>query len=148
VVGGHCIANLFGSIRRDRTPGLGRVTQTTFPSSLYETYGYDAVGNLSSKTDRKSQTISYTYDSFDRLTRKQYPDQSGADYSYDLANRLTQVVDATGTYQFGYDRMDRLSSTSTAYTFLSGRTFSNSYTYDAASNRTGYTDPESGGWRR
>ena len=32
------------------------MTQTTFPSTLYETYGYDAVGNLTSKTDRKNQT--------------------------------------------------------------------------------------------
>ena len=37
----------------------GRVVQTTFPSALAETYAYDAVGNLSSKTDRKNQTIQY-----------------------------------------------------------------------------------------
>jgi len=30
------------------------------------------------------------------------------------------------------------------YSFLTSRSFTNAYTYDAASNRTGFTDPESG----
>jgi YD repeat-containing protein len=51
------------------------VTQTTFPSTLYETYGYDGVGNLTSKTDRKNQTIQYVYDALNRLTSKIYPDR-------------------------------------------------------------------------
>ncbi len=38
--------------------------------------------------------------------------------------------------------MGRLIGTSTQYTFLTGP-FTNSYTYDAASNRTGYTAPDS-----
>lgn len=55
----------------------GRVTQTTFPSTLYETYGYDGVGNLTSKTDRKNQTIQYAYDALDRMTHKGYPERDG-----------------------------------------------------------------------
>ena len=38
---------------------LGRVTQVTFPSTLNESYSYDAMSNLLSKTDRKGQTINY-----------------------------------------------------------------------------------------
>jgi RHS repeat-associated protein len=38
----------------------------------------------------------------------------------------------------------RLTNTTTSYAFLAGRNFTTSYTYDAASNRTGFTDPESG----
>jgi RHS repeat-associated protein len=38
--------------------------------------------------------------------------------------------------------MARLTGTSTAYSFLSG-TLTNAYTYDAASNRTGFTAPDS-----
>jgi YD repeat-containing protein len=30
------------------------------------------------------------------------------------------------------------------YSFLTSRNFTNAYTYNAASNRTGFTDPESG----
>lgn len=33
---------------------FGWVTKTTFPSGYIETYGYDAVGNLLTKTDRKN----------------------------------------------------------------------------------------------
>ncbi len=37
-----------------------------------------------------------------------------------------------------------LTNTTTQYSFLTSRSFTTSYTYDAASNRTGFTDPESG----
>jgi RHS repeat-associated protein len=40
--------------------------------------------------------------------------------------------------------MGRLTNTTTSYAFLTGRNFTTSYSYDAASNRTGFTDPESG----
>jgi YD repeat-containing protein len=40
--------------------------------------------------------------------------------------------------------MGRLIGTTTSYSFLTGRNFTTSYSYDKASNRTGFTDPESG----
>jgi RHS repeat-associated protein len=67
-------------------------------------------------------------------------------YTYDPAGRMTQVQDPTGTYSFTYDNMGRLTSTTTAYTFLTARNFTVQYTYDAASNRKTMTDPESGGY--
>jgi RHS repeat-associated protein len=121
---------------------LGRVTQTTFPSTLFETYGYDGVGNLTSKTDRKNQTIQYVYDALNRLSSKTYPDSTAANYVYDLVGKVQQVSDPTGTYVFAYDNMGRLIGTSTQYTFLTGHNFQNLYTYDAASNRTGLTAPD------
>src|SRR5262249_40502682 len=66
------------------------------------------------------------------------------DYVYDLVSRIQQVNDPTGTYQFAYDNMGRLIGTTTNYSFLTSRSFTTSYNYDAASNRTGFTDPESG----
>jgi RHS repeat-associated protein len=123
---------------------FGRVTKTTFPSNLTETYSYDAVGNLTGKTDRKGQAISYTYDQLNRLTQKTYPDTTTVNYTYDNDSRLTQVVDPTGTYTFTFDNMGRLTNTSTQYSFLTSRSFTTAYSYDAASNRTGFTDPESG----
>jgi RHS repeat-associated protein len=65
-------------------------------------------------------------------------------YTYDLDSRLTQVTDPTGTYQFTFDNMGRLTSASASYTFLTARNFTTGYSYDAASNRTGFTDPENG----
>ena len=53
--------------------------------------------------------------------------------TYDPAGRMTQVQDTTGTYSFTYDNMGRLTSTTTAYTFLTARNFTVQYTYDAAS---------------
>ena len=123
---------------------FGRVTQTTFPSSAVETYSYDAVGNLTGKTDRKNQSITYTYDQLNRLTQKTYPDNSTVNYTYDNDSRLTQVTDPTGTYSFTFDNMGRLAGTTTNYSFLTSRTFTTSYAYDAASNRIGFTDPEGG----
>ena len=57
---------------------------------------------------------------------------------------MTQVTDPTGTYQFTFDNMGRLTQATTSYSFLTARNFAASYSYDAASNRTGFTDPESG----
>jgi YD repeat-containing protein len=65
-------------------------------------------------------------------------------YTYDNDSRLSQVTDPTGTYQFTFDNMGRLSSASSTYTFLPAKTFTDGYSYDAASNRVGFTDPESG----
>jgi len=122
---------------------FGRVTQTNFPSTLSETYAYDANNNLTSKTDRKGQTITYVYDALNRLTHKGYPDATGSITS------TTWWEDSAGERSDGDVRVrlrqhgpaDR---TTTSYTFLTGRTFTASYSYDAASNRTGFTDPEGG----
>jgi RHS repeat-associated protein len=123
---------------------FGRLTRTNFPSSHIETYAYDAVGNLTTKTDRKNQTITYTYDQLNRLAQKLYPDSAAVNYTYDNDSRLTQVTDPTGTYQFTFDNMGRLTNATTNYAFLTGRNFANFYGYDVASNRTSFTDPENG----
>jgi RHS repeat-associated protein len=122
----------------------GRIMETTFPSTHFEQYGYDAANNLTSKTDRNSQTINYVYDDLYRLTQKTYPDSSTVEYVYDLVGKLQQVTDPTGTYGLAYDNMGRLVGSTTKYTFLSTTTYSNSYTYDANSNRASMTDPQSG----
>src|SRR5215472_917205 len=120
-----------------------RVTKTTFPSTLTETYLYDAAGNLTNKTDRNNHSILYVYDALNRLTHKGYPDSTGVDYVYDLAGKIKQVTDPTGTYGMAYDNMGRLIGTTTQYAFITGTpTFSNSYVYDAASNRISLTLPD------
>ena len=76
-----------------------------------------------------------------RLTKQQYPDATSVVYTYDAASRLTQVQDPTGTYSLMYDNLSRLTQASTVYSFLAGKTFAVSYSYDAGSNRIGLTDP-------
>jgi RHS repeat-associated protein len=136
------ITDATGHVTSFTYDAFGRVTQTAFPSSLVESYIYDAVGNLANKTDRKNQSILYVYDALNRLTHKGYPDSTGVDYVYDLAGKIKQVTDPTGTYGFAYDNMGRLIGTTTQYTFLPGTTFTNSYAYDANSNRISFTAPD------
>jgi len=57
---------------------------------------------------------------------------------------VLQVNDPTGTFGFSYDNMGRLIGTTTQYTFLPSNNFTNSYTYDANSNRLTLTDPQGG----
>ena len=64
------------------------------------------------------------------------------DYIYDLAGKIQQVNDLTGIYGFAYDNMGRLIGTSAQYSFLSGHTYTNAYTYDANSNRKTLTAPD------
>jgi YD repeat-containing protein len=82
-----------------------------------------------------------TYDTLYRLSSKTYPDTTNVEYVYDLAGKVQQVSDPTGTYGFAYDNMGRLISTTTNYTFVPG-TYTNAYSYDAASNRTSLTAPD------
>ncbi len=118
------------------------MTQTTFPSSLAEVYAYDAIGNLTAKTDRNGQTIGYVYDALNRLVAKSYPDSTSVDYIYDLVGKVLHVNDPTGSYGFAYDNMGRLVGTSTQYAFLPAQVYNTVYTYDAASNRTGFAAPD------
>jgi RHS repeat-associated protein len=76
-----------------------------------------------------------------RLLQKTYPDNTAVNYTYDNDSRLIQVSDPTGTYQFTFDNMGRLTQATTSYTFLTGRNFTASYSYDADNRRTSLTLP-------
>jgi RHS repeat-associated protein len=59
------------------------------------------------------------------------------------AARLTEVQDTlTGTYTFGYDNMNRLTSATVDYSFDTTGALTVQYGYDKASNRTSMTDPQ------
>lgn len=91
---------------------LKRLTRTTFPDTLYETYSYWGDGRVKSKTDRKNQTINYGYDNRKRLKTKTYPNGSTVTYTY-IGQKLTQVLDTsvspTETHTFTYDSSYRVS---------------------------------------
>ncbi len=127
----------------DYINGRQTLSKATFPSGFFESYSFNNLNALTSKTDRNGQAISYIYDFQERLSRKTYPDSSTVIYTYDPASRLTQVVDPTGTYSFSYDNMDRLSQTTTNYAFDTAGNLTVQYGYDAASNRNSMTDPQS-----
>jgi YD repeat-containing protein len=120
-----CIGHIGGSARR---------------ATLFQ---IEAYSRLKPGTDG-TFSDSYSYDQLNRLTQKSHPDTTTVNYTYDNDSRLTQVTDPTGTYQFTFDNMGRLTGTSTQYAFLTSRSFTTSYGYDADSNRTSFTDPENG----
>ena len=116
----------------------------TFPSGYVESYTWDnAFPIIRSKVDRNSQTINYNYDFQNRVWQKNYSDSTTTQFNYDAADRLSQVTDPTGTYTFTYDNMNRLTQATTDYTFDTAGALSVGYGYDAASNRTSMTDPQS-----
>ena len=95
--------------------------------------GYDAVGNLQSKTLRSGGTIGYAYDSLNRLWKKAPSNQNQITYNYDLVGRLTSLWDGSqsSVYGFNYNNATgRLQTTTTP----TGLTLS--YQYDANGNRT------------
>jgi RHS repeat-associated protein len=116
----------------------------TFPSGYVEHYTWDTAFHIiRSKQDRNGNTINYNYDFQNRLWQKNYPNSTTTQFDYDAADRLSQVTDPTGTYTFTYDNMNRLIQASTDYSFDTAGAMSVGYGYDAASNRTSMTDPQS-----
>jgi YD repeat-containing protein len=114
-------------------------------ATQYETYQFDGNNNLAGKTDRNGNSINYSYDHQNRLNYKQDPGL--VYYTYDPAGRLTQVEDynsgSRAEYDFAFDNMNRLTSTTTNYEFTSIGAQTVQYAYDAASNRVSMTDPQS-----
>jgi YD repeat-containing protein len=73
--------SVHGMIRQVDNAG----TDGTFPI-------FDQLYNLTSKTDRKNQTIQDVYDSLYRMTSKTYPDQTAASYAYDLVGKIQRAA--------------------------------------------------------
>jgi RHS repeat-associated protein len=113
---------------------VNRLTKITDGSNLAVAFAYDAASKLTSKTLPNGVAATYTYDGLDRLTRLK--DAKGntviADnqYSYNNAGDITQNIDQSGTHNYGYDTIDRL--TSATYTGTPNET----YAYDGVGNRT------------
>jgi YD repeat-containing protein len=109
------------------------VTSITHKNSSHstisaESYSYDDVGNLSSKTVN-SVTTSYGYDDIDQLTSESRTGYS-AYYTYDAnGNRLTKTLGGV-TETYTVDDADKLTSISV------GGSTTKSYSYDAAGRTT------------
>ena len=107
-----------------------RITRTDAMNQS-ESWTYNGLGQVLTHTDRKGQVTDVSYDALNRRSLVSYADGSGIQANYDAGNRLTSLVDSvSGTLSWGYDGLDRVTSTSTPQGSIS-------YTYDAAGRRTG-----------
>jgi RHS repeat-associated protein len=135
------------------------LTRIDYPDSTYETFTYNATGDLSTKTTALG-TITHSYDDAGRLTGKSYTggmssvsfdyddddrliemtDGSGTtDWTWDDDNRLTSRSDAAGTVSYAYDYGNRVTSRTIAGTSVT------TFTYDKVNRLTEVTAPLAGG---
>jgi YD repeat-containing protein len=107
--------------------------QRKLPLGQTESYGYDANGNLASRTDFNNHTTTYNYDTLNRLLSKT-ADQffvtnnigaASVSFTYTATGQRATMTDASGQTTYGYDNRNRLASKATPEGTLS-------YGYDAA----------------
>ena len=139
------------------TDALGKVTGYDY-DALYRRTGvtdalgqetrmaYDAQGNLLSLTDASGNVTDYTYDSLSRMVAERITVSGEVlerRYDYDLASNLTERQDRNGrTQAFTYDKLNR--QTQERWLDAQGNTVRDiDYSYDAASQLTSVTDPDS-----
>lgn len=126
-------------------------------------FGYDASGNLTSRTDKEGEITIYEYDALDRLVKVVDPLVHETAYSYDDRDNLIVLTDSNGNVTlFQYDRNNRLIkeirplSQETLYVYdgvvnliqkFDAKGQKTEYEYDAAGRQTkisyfSATDPE------
>jgi len=137
---------------------LNRLASTTDPRGRRRSITYDGAGNLASLTDAQGQTTRYTYDAANELTGITYSDgrtPNRTNVTYDANGLRTRMTDGTGTSQWRYNSLGRLTSSrdgagaTVGYGYdLRGQLVTITYpgrrtvrrSYDAAGRMTAVTD--------
>lgn len=106
-----------------------RVAHTGETGTL--TYGRNAVGQMTSRSDGRPVTATFHYD--DPAGRLRYVTYGGVSdedvvQRYDAANNVEYIQSQRGgAFDFGYDKLNRLTSETWTY---AGRTYTTTYDYD------------------
>ncbi|MCU7729892.1 polymorphic toxin-type HINT domain-containing protein [Actinoplanes sp. KI2] len=113
-----------------------------------ETYGYNANGNLTARTDAMQKTVTFTYDGLDHLVKQVEPTSAShsitTSWGYDAAGHTTRYTDGRGNATiYGYNSLGLAESvvepSTTAQPALTDRTWTTAY--DLAGNATALTEP-------
>ena len=104
-----------------------RVTSRTDNTGATDTYQYDPIGQLRQATDRKGQIISQTYDEQDRPVNTSYADGTILTRLYDAVGRLSRLTRGAEAISYTYDLVDRVTS---MVVTANGKTDTLVYTYD------------------
>ncbi|BBD63171.1 YD repeat-containing protein (plasmid) [Nostoc sp. HK-01] len=106
------------------------LTKITYADGSSQSFGVDALGNITSYVNRRGNTIQYIYNPDGLLTKKQYANGSSVIYGYDTRGNLSSITDTTGTTTIQYNSADLV----TQITYPSGRSLQ--YSYNSDSQRT------------
>jgi RHS repeat-associated protein len=113
---------------------VNRMTSLADSANLNFTYNYDAVNRVTSRGAPNGVTTGYAYDDLDRLTSLIHTGGpttlNGNLYTFNDANNLSSWTTQTAQRAYAYDAMDRLTGVTNF------ETPAESYSYDAAGNRT------------
>jgi RHS repeat-associated protein len=119
---------------------LGRTTRETDPLTHSWNYTYDGVGNTLTRLDANLKLTRYAYDQRNRLASTAYPSGTNVVYTYDPNGNLTALADKSGSAQYRYDPLDRLTESLRTAGILSGKKLTNRY--DAVGNLLRVTYPD------
>jgi RHS repeat-associated protein len=90
----------------------GRLARETNALEKTRTYAYDGASNLVERVDRNGRIISYEYDKANRnIYEKWYDDvtlERTIGFTYSAAGYLSQATDPSGTYNYEYDALGRV----------------------------------------
>ncbi len=116
---------------------LEETTEITDPLGHKTLKEYNAAGNLVKLTDPAKRTTTYKYDRDNRLTEIGYSsgNPSTVKYEYNGDGDRTKITDGTGTTNYTYDQLDRLSESENGHKEVV------KYEYDLANDQTKITYP-------
>jgi RHS repeat-associated protein len=117
---------------------LERLDSVTDPLGRTTSYTHDDSGNQTSLTDPQDRSTTFGYDDANRLTSISY-DSGSPDpvtFSYDADGKRSAMTDSTGTSDYSYDSLGRL----TSHTSGAGQTVH--YGYDLADELTSIDYPD------
>ncbi len=87
---------------------MGRKTKVVNADGTYQTYEYDAIGNLTYQTDELGRVTHYFYDSRNRCVTIIRPDGTTTRTEYTGGGRTESVTDGNGnTTEYTYDKLGR-----------------------------------------
>ena len=136
---GQVIAEIDGNKHKTKYKRnvLEQVVEITDPLGHVTTKEYDGAGNLIKLTDSAKRTTTDTYDPTNRLTEVSYSsgNPSTIKYEYDKDGNRTKMIDGTGTSNYTYDQLDRMTESE------NGHKETVKYEYDLANDRVKITYP-------
>lgn len=111
-----------------------RLLQEIYADGTAQSFTYDAIGNLITRTDQKGQMTTYIYDNQNRRIKVDYPVINDNEYTYDSVGNLLTANNQNTTISFAYNNAYRL-----IQSIQNGESVS--YSYDMSNNLKTITYP-------